>query len=167
VAPAEAPRAAADDSARDPHVIVSLPGGDNDDATTKISGKLARRARTRDTLTVLAEWFPGAFSSPPRPLRIGVRDDLLARASAISPGELREALARWTSALAYQRALVEGAVRVDLDGEPAGAVTAGEAAHARERIVAIKAKLRERRQASGRPILSLDGKWKRQREAST
>jgi sRNA-binding protein len=59
-----------------------------------------------------------------RPIKLGIRNDLYAQ-SAISRRRITAALAS-----------TEGAVRIDLAGEPAGKVTATEARHARDGLAA-------------------------------
>ena len=80
--------------------------------------------------------FPLAFSTEPRhikPLAIGIRQQIYARC-ALSHRDVGAALRRYTNSVAYLRTIIEGAVRVDLEGATSGNVTAKEAAHA-ERIV--------------------------------
>jgi ProP effector len=98
-----------------------------------------RSDQTRDVIIALAKRFPHAFvvaSRRRRPLKVGIYRDLI----AIMPGmpdrfkvSLQCALAWYTSSWHYQRTLKEGVVRIDLDGKPAGVVTAKQAAHARAR----------------------------------
>ena len=154
--PGEATRAAAELAARDPDVI-SLPGDSGVNSNPQghcplPDASAVRRRHLAETLTILVEWFPAAFvglSEPRRPpLKIGIHLDLIERAP-ISVEEAREALRYYTNGFAYLRALVEGATRVDLAGEPAGAVTADEAAFAKLEIKAIYARLRARRKAEG------------------
>ena len=71
-----------------------------------------------------------------RPVKLGIRNDLYAQ-SAISHRRIAAALRTYCNSVGYLKASVEGAVRVDLAGEPAGAVTATEALHARKALAAI------------------------------
>jgi ProP effector len=87
---------------------------------------------TTDIIAQFARLFPKAFSTEPsqaRPLAIGVKE-LLVEQCKLSPKSVSKALHRYTRSTAYLRATVEGAVRVNLDGEPAGVVTQGQAEHA-------------------------------------
>jgi ProP effector len=79
-----------------------------------------------DTLAILVGQFPQAFSmgDQRRPLKVGIHQELAARAVGLSTDQIREALRQYTSAIDYQRAIVEGASRIDLDGNSAGTVTA-------------------------------------------
>jgi len=162
--PAEARRAAAEASAGDPSIII--PGGGDDAATTVPStfqlSPAERKARAIATLATLKELSPAAFGAP-RPLKIGVRAEIIARAPAITDDELGAALAFHCGNFAYLRGLVEGAERIDLDGAVAGFVTAVEAGFAKERMAKAKAKAEEAKASkptpavgrSGRPILTL------------
>src|SRR5262245_13476775 len=90
------------------------------------------------TIALLAEAWPNCFAVQFRgrkPLKIGIGKDIAAAtAEAITPNELEAALGLYTKQLGYLKALKEGAVRVDLNGAPAGTVTAGQAAMARRHI---------------------------------
>jgi len=101
-------------------------------------------------LTALAAAFPNAFSlheGRRRPLKIGIHHDLLVLGGAERSRELSAALRSYTLNRAYLRAMRPGAVRVDLDGNPAGRVTNEDAARARETLAAIEAK-RQAREAA-------------------
>jgi ProP effector len=83
------------------------------------------------TIAELVVAFPAAFTLDPtlvRPVKLGIKDDLYAR-SAISRRRIT-ALRFYCNSLHYLRASTEGAVRIDLAGEPAGTVTAAEARYA-------------------------------------
>jgi ProP effector len=87
------------------------------------------------TIDLLAATWPNCFSGPVsgrRPLKVGIGKEVAAAASgAITPEELDAALQHYVGAKSYQQQLREGAQRVDLDGSPAGTVTAEQAAGAR------------------------------------
>ncbi|MDR5741112.1 MULTISPECIES: ProQ/FinO family protein [unclassified Caballeronia] len=81
--------------------------------------------------------FPVAFPKNPAPkvpLKVGVIDDLLQRASDIglTDAEIRNAIKVWCRGARYWSSLVEGAARVDLDGNPTGNVSAADAGRARQ-----------------------------------
>jgi ProP effector len=92
------------------------------------------------TIETLAALFPYAFVANPRephrPLRIGIRDELIA-SGIMSWAETRRALFYYVNRVMYLRAFVPGAVRVGLDGPPAGTVTEAEIAHAQEKLTII------------------------------
>ncbi|EAU9423833.1 proQ/FINO family protein [Salmonella enterica] len=76
---------------------------------------------------VLALW-PELFNlDNPKPLKVGVLDDLMqdinARNLTIGAGVLKAAIASYTRRIRYQKALAAGGARYDLNGEPCGEVT--------------------------------------------
>ncbi|ECI2309808.1 proQ/FINO family protein [Salmonella enterica subsp. enterica serovar Infantis] len=76
---------------------------------------------------VLALW-PELFNlDNPKPLRVGVLDDLMqdisARNLTIGAGVLKAAIASYTRRIRYQKALAAGGARYDLNGEPCGEIT--------------------------------------------
>jgi ProP effector len=103
-------------------------------------------------IALLAEAFPKAFSifeQRRRPLKIGIRGDLLARlGGTLTEIELRQVLRAYTANGAYRRRLLAGAPRIDLDGNPVGTVSAEEAADALAKIAAKTAKVAARKQSA-------------------
>ncbi len=84
----------------------------------------------------LQRQFPKAFPKKPAakvPLKLGVLEDLQQHAQALqlSADEIKVAVKTWCDGRRYWDSMVEAAARVDLNGEPAGAVTANEAQHAK------------------------------------
>jgi ProP effector len=81
-----------------------------------------------ELIGALAERFPACFAVNPKyrqPLKLGIHLDILAQSSdTITPRDLSAALRAYCSNGKYLNALVAGADRVDLNGKPAGAVTA-------------------------------------------
>ncbi|ENX5274726.1 ProQ/FINO family protein [Salmonella enterica] len=76
---------------------------------------------------VLAFW-PELFNlDNPKPLRVGVLDDLMqdisARNLTIGAGVLKAAIASYTRRIRYQKALAAGGARYDLNGQPCGEIT--------------------------------------------
>ena len=82
-------------------------------------------------LARLAEAFPQTFVlekyRPHRPLKVGIAVAIPARCPALEWRVLKVALTAYTGRVMYLRGLVEGAARLDLDGNPAGEVTARDA----------------------------------------
>lgn len=72
-----------------------------------------------------------------KPLAIGIHKQLMERRPDLDKNKVRAALHGHTASGRYLKALVEGAPRLDLDGQPSGAVTA------EQQEVAVKT-LRER-----------------------
>lgn len=93
------------------------------DPVVRVIGKLQKR-------------FPAAFPKNPAPkvpLKIGILADLVSHAEelALNEAQIRDAVSTWCRGSRYWACLVDGAPRVDLDGAPAGSVTARDAAFAR------------------------------------
>jgi sRNA-binding protein len=102
----------------------------------------------------LAARFPEAFfvrGIQRRPLKIGTYHDIIAAAPDVDRKVLSRALFRYTNAFGYLGNLLEGAVRVGLDGNPAGVVDAGAAQHARMRFAAWLEHNRKKAAASAKP----------------
>lgn len=115
-------------------------------ASQKQSGRPARApaAERRETpvdpvliaISRLQRQFPKAFPKKPAPkvpLKLGVLEDLVQHAKTLqlSADEIKQAVKTWCDGRRYWDCMVEGAARVDLNGEPNGAVTANEAQHAK------------------------------------
>src|SRR5262245_23961760 len=103
-----------------------------------------KRARTKAVITALAARFPECFAVPDprrRPLKVGIHADILAALSGtIRRTELIRALAMHCSSDGYLERVLTGACRVDLEGKPAGVVTAEDERHAKGKRAGIKAK---------------------------
>lgn len=80
----------------------------------------------KTVLHALVAQFPQAFnnlSDRIQPLKVGIYDDLV-QATDLDPALLKRALRFYTGLFAYQQALAaEGAMRVDLSGNPVAPVT--------------------------------------------
>ncbi len=87
----------------------------------------------------LQKQFPIAFPKNPAPkipLKLGIHKDLLelSESLSISEIELRAAIKAWCVGNRYWTCIVEGAVRLDLEGNAAGIVTKIEADIAASRL---------------------------------
>jgi sRNA-binding protein len=106
----------------------------------------------------LAAAFPQTFvlekHLPHRPLKVGVAADILAALPDLPRGVLDRALAAYTKRLMYLQAIVVGADRIDLDGNPAGQVTSAEAGHAIAVLVGIMAARAAQRRPVTRPVIA-------------
>jgi ProP effector len=144
---ADKPRAAKPAQARKDARPEGKPRRAQDDARKKPQGQKrpAPQGRPqqpetpRDPLLVaigrLQHAFPKAFPKKPAPrvaLKLGIVEDLYAHTAKLrlSEEEIKAAIAAWCSVGRYWAALGKDAVRVDLNGEPSGTVTAAEAGHA-------------------------------------
>ncbi len=95
--------------------------------------------KIKATMAELATAFPATFTLEPdhvRPLKSGIREELYAVAQ-ISHRRILAALARYCRSPSYLKAMMEGAVRLDLTGQPAGTVTAREANAAKNQLAAL------------------------------
>jgi ProP effector len=101
-------------------------------------------ARTKAVITVLAAKFPKCFAVPDkrrRALKVGIDADLLAAlGGAIRRTELIRALAMYCSSDGYLERVLNGAWRIDLQGNPAGVVTDDDERHAEAKRAGIKAR---------------------------
>lgn len=100
----------------------------------------------------LVSQFPAAFEAkgnrkPKRPLKVGIREDIIARGGLLGPSghpvntwRLHNALRDYTAGRRYQAALAAGAMRVDLDGNEIEAVTPNVQEEAKQKIAAMDAK---------------------------
>ena len=83
----------------------------------------------------LAEAYPACFDwENPRPLKINIHQDLMA--AGHDRLAVKRALGRYCKVDRYWRVLQTDAPRIDLQGQPAGAVTEREAAYARSLVEA-------------------------------
>jgi len=88
-----------------------------------------RNAAAIALIAELAEAFPQTFFVDRvrrRPLKIGIRNDILAARPGLEPRDLGLALKIYVSCFGYQRQLANGTDRVDLNGEIAGKPTPGQ-----------------------------------------
>ena len=107
-------------------------------ATPNSSGR--RAAVTRE---LLVKTYPNCFAGkgkPKRPLAVGIFEDILNQFPEIGFKRLQEALDDYTSGPTYLKSIVDGAERVRLDGSCLGVVTAGQAQHAKHRMLRFAVK---------------------------
>ena len=101
----------------------------------------------------LAEAFPKTFflyAVQRKPLKIGIHADIRATlGDAMGEGELSAVLGYYCGNEGYMKRCVAGAARIDLEGSPAGAVTAEQADHAAEMLQRRAAK--QARKAAAKP----------------
>lgn len=107
---------------------------------------------TKDIIVYLTEKFPLCFTleGEAKPLKIGLFQDLseaLQDDERVSKTQLRHALRQYTSNWRYLHGCREGAVRVDLQGNPAGVLDTEHVAHAAQQLAEAKARVAEKRKA--------------------
>ena len=96
---------------------------------------------------LLKAYFPAAFkpSNDVKPLKKGVKQDLVKRLSTMNSivtedkACMVKSLSYYVNTAAYHKCVVDGAIRIDLDGNPAGAVLAEEAKYSMEKFQAKQA----------------------------
>jgi ProP effector len=104
-----------------------------------MGGQVVGKSDVDATIAKLVMAFPAALTHDPvrvQPLKLGIKDDLYAR-SDISLRRITAALRSYCNSANYLAALKQGAVRVDLAGQPTGNVTAAQAKHAVEVLKAL------------------------------
>ena len=103
-------------------------------------------------LARLAEAFPQTFVleqyRPHWPLKVGIAADIPARCPAVKRRVLSVALSAYARRVMYLKGLVAGAARVDLDGNPAGEVTARDAEYAAAKLAETLASREAKRAAA-------------------
>ena len=123
----------------------------NNSVTTEQSAD-QKLTNTKDIIVYLAEKFPLCFTleGEAKPLKIGLFQDLseaLQDDERVSKTQLRHALRQYTSNWRYLHGCREGAVRVDLQGKPAGVLDTEHVAHAAQQLAEAKARVAEKRKA--------------------
>jgi ProP effector len=111
---------------------------------------------TDAVIALLAGTWPRCFAIYERrrkPLKVGIHLDILpALEGTLTLQDLGPALRRYTTNSGYLAAMKPGAARIDLEGRPAGAVTAEEAAGAAAGLAARKEKRRQPQASTPAPI---------------
>jgi ProP effector len=95
----------------------------------------------RPIISLLCEKFPAAFvlyERRRRPLALGIHKEIAAAMPTLTAEQIHAAMRSYVGNIAYCRACREGAVRINLLGHEAGAVTAAEADNSAARIAGIK-----------------------------
>ena len=108
-----------------------------------------KRQQARQLLTCL---WPKAFDfDAPRPLKVGITDDMLAAAKErnipLQLSDIRTCLRIFTMRTRYQKSLVKGGDRFDLNGEPCGTVTPEQQEMAKQTLRNINQKYQAKQQA--------------------
>ncbi|MCM2131904.1 ProQ/FINO family protein [Larsenimonas rhizosphaerae] len=107
----------------------------------------------RTPQALLEEWyarFPKAFyKGHTQPLQVGIHE-VLATYYPVSSRLLRRALACYVNLPRYLKSIRQGVQRVDLDGAPAGEITAEEEQHAREQLKSLQARQQQKKDQENR-----------------
>lgn len=96
---------------------------------------------------LLKTYFPAGFKAVNeiRPLKKGIKEDLVKRLSTLGAivtedkACMVKSLSYYVNTATYHKCVVEGAARIDMDGQPAGVVTAEEAKYSLEKLQAKQA----------------------------
>ena len=107
------------------------------------AGRRRRRKRQADAgIALFAEKFPAAFYvdgfAERRPLKLGIDHDLQ-KLLKIKRYLIKTTLRFYCNSFSYLGSMYPGAVRVDLNGQPAGVVTEEEAAMAQQQLEKLAA----------------------------
>ncbi|MDA9556089.1 RNA chaperone ProQ [Vibrio sp.] len=105
---------------------------------------------SKEVIAYIAECFPKCFTveGEAKPLKVGIFQDLaerLSEDSKVSKTQLRAALRQYTSSWRYLHGVKAGAIRVDLDGNPAGELEEEHVEHAKQTLDESKARVKARR----------------------
>ena len=95
----------------------------------EIAGR-ARRADIAATRRAMLKRWPNCFSGymrPKMPLKVGIDKDILAADPELDTEIVKLVLRIYVTHETYREVMIEGAGRVDLDGNPAGVVTKSQA----------------------------------------
>ena len=114
--------------------------------------EVQKLTNNKEIIAYLAEKFPLCFSleGEAKPLKIGLFQDLseaLKDDERVSKTQLRHALRQYTSNWRYLHGCKAGAVRVDLQGNPAGELEQEHADHAAQQLAEAKALVVQKRAA--------------------
>ena len=112
--------------------------------------EVQKLANNKEIIAYLAEKFPLCFSieGEAKPLKIGLFQDLseaLKDDERVSKTQLRQALRQYTSNWRYLHGCKAGAVRVDLEGNPAGELEQEHIEHAAQQLAEAKAAVAQKR----------------------
>jgi len=89
----------------------------------------------------LVRRFPRCFvaeDETPRPLKIGIKADIVAALPDVNPHDLINTLTAYCTAPAYYTAMIASTDRVDLDGNVAGPVSASAKRHSARKLAKFK-----------------------------
>ena len=97
-----------------------------------------RALKVRQTLQ---KRFPKCFrkfGKSKQPLKIDITADVIAAAPDINPNDIANAVGDYCSGKSYNAAMIEGANRIDINGDIAGTVTKSAAGHAAYMLKKLK-----------------------------
>lgn len=107
------------------------------------------------TIEALQERWAKAFFLPQhlrRPLKVGIRQDIVAAGFDATPAELSSAMRVYCNNRFYMARLRPNVLRIDLNGEPAGFVNSIDAKRADDELMRRRVKAEARRQVARLPV---------------
>ena len=112
---------------------------------------------SKEVIAYIAECFPKCFTleGEAKPLKIGIFQDLAERLTddqKVSKTQIRAALRQYTSSWRYLHGVKAGAIRVDLDGNPAGELEEEHVEHAKTALAESKDKVQARRKEQAQKV---------------
>jgi ProP effector len=99
-------------------------------AAVPVPETVSMRLRALAMQVTLIGRFPAAFKPQGQqrlPLKIGIHKDVFELAPDLPQHEVKKAITMYVNQRSYQHVIIEGADRVDLNGQPSGVVTEGHA----------------------------------------
>jgi sRNA-binding protein len=101
----------------------------------------ASKQRVVDVLNTLAERFPLCFTYPRKPLKCGIKNDIVeAVGDTLTATDIGTALACYTGSSAYLKAVIARRPRVDLNGNQCDKPTDLHSEKAKQRLKLLNAK---------------------------
>jgi ProP effector len=113
----------------------------------------------RPIIAMLCEKFPAAFfqfEQRRRPLALEIHKEVAAAMPTLTKEQIHAAMRSYVGNEFYCRACREGAVRINLLGHEAGAVTAAEADNSAARIAGIKEWRKKRKAAKAKAAAKIE-----------
>lgn len=118
-----------------------------DTAAATPSSSAGEAASAVDVAAELKRLFPGLFVGRPKPVKLRIQADIQERAPGrFSKAQLSTFLRRHTGGTGYLIALTQAKTRFDLDGNPAGEISAEHLAAAKEELTRRRGVQQERQQ---------------------
>jgi sRNA-binding protein len=145
------PEGAAQDAAPEPSADEPL-AAEGDTADVAADATADKGLSPAQTAQRLAELFPALFGPEPKPIKLKIQADLQVRAPGVfQRRSLSWFLSRHTTTNAYLKALLQHSTRFDLDGQPAGEISAEHRQAAEEELARRRAIAQAKRQAARAP----------------
>ena len=120
-----------------PKPVIAL---NNRKSDQPMPGKVAKRIKIYKTLLpCFQKQYPKCFTIPQSPLAIDIAKMLVEKENNQTEADIKKFLAMYVNTVTYNDSIIEGANRIDLDGNNVSIISAEDAVFAKDKIVAIKA----------------------------